>query len=102
MPQSNGSRAVSPNTTQPDLDDLINENHPQAGTTACSVEEYLSSPHSRANTNANTDINTSHPASWSWTSRLIAGPTISRVLAELGASVMRVASPHVTDLSALH
>ncbi|KAI9043628.1 purine and uridine phosphorylase [Aspergillus affinis] len=31
--------------------------------------------------------------------RVIAGPTITRSIAELGASVMRVVSPHVTDLS---
>ncbi|KAI1357860.1 CoA-transferase family III [Xylaria arbuscula] len=34
--------------------------------------------------------------------RVIAGPAITRSLAEMGASVMRITSPHVTDLSALH
>ena len=34
--------------------------------------------------------------------RVIAAPTITRSLAEMGASVMRVTSPNVTDHSALH
>lgn len=34
--------------------------------------------------------------------RVIAGPSITRGLAELGASVMRVTSPRVADMSPLH
>ncbi|KAK8080765.1 hypothetical protein PG997_008583 [Apiospora hydei] len=34
--------------------------------------------------------------------RVIAGPAVSRGLAELGASVMRVTAPHLTDMSVLH
>jgi crotonobetainyl-CoA:carnitine CoA-transferase CaiB-like acyl-CoA transferase len=34
--------------------------------------------------------------------RIIAGPAISRELAELGASVMRITAPHQPDISALH
>lgn len=34
--------------------------------------------------------------------RIIAGPAISRGLAELGASVMRVIGPHLPDFSMLH
>ncbi|KAK8127393.1 CoA-transferase family III [Apiospora sp. TS-2023a] len=34
--------------------------------------------------------------------RVIAGPAVSRGLAELGASVMRITAPHLTDMSALH
>jgi crotonobetainyl-CoA:carnitine CoA-transferase CaiB-like acyl-CoA transferase len=34
--------------------------------------------------------------------RVIAAPAITRGLAELGASVMRVAAPHLVDFSALH
>ncbi|KXN81470.1 hypothetical protein AN958_04551 [Leucoagaricus sp. SymC.cos] len=32
---------------------------------------------------------------------MVASPTITRELAELGASVLRTTSPHVTDLSSL-
>lgn len=34
--------------------------------------------------------------------RIVAGPSISRSLAEMGASVMRVTGPHVADFSGLH
>lgn len=34
--------------------------------------------------------------------RVIAGPAVSRGLAELGASVMRVTAPHLADMSHLH
>ncbi|KAK8052184.1 CoA-transferase family III domain-containing protein [Apiospora rasikravindrae] len=34
--------------------------------------------------------------------RVIAGPAVSRGLAELGASVMRITAPHLTDMSVLH
>ncbi|KEF60387.1 uncharacterized protein A1O9_01947 [Exophiala aquamarina CBS 119918] len=34
--------------------------------------------------------------------RIVAGPSIARGLAELGASVMRVTGPHVADFSGLH
>ncbi|KAF9893695.1 hypothetical protein FE257_009863 [Aspergillus nanangensis] len=113
------------------LDTLLNDQYRQAGTIAHSVDEYLASEHGRANRHAglyeitpleNQEQDQDHPPSW-WPNnpslpsspqrplaglkvvdltRVIAGPTISRSLAELGASVMRVVSPHVTDLSALH
>lgn len=35
-------------------------------------------------------------------SRVIAAPAITRGLAELGASVMRIVAPHLPDMSALH
>jgi crotonobetainyl-CoA:carnitine CoA-transferase CaiB-like acyl-CoA transferase len=34
--------------------------------------------------------------------RIVAGPSVSRTLAELGASVMRAAGPHIADFSGLH
>lgn len=34
--------------------------------------------------------------------RIVAGPSIGRSLAELGASVMRVTGPHIADFSGLH
>ncbi|KAI1177407.1 CoA-transferase family III domain-containing protein [Nemania sp. FL0916] len=114
----------------PALDDLMNNQYRQAGTTVMSAEEYLATPHARANAKAGLyeivrDAASSQPPSW-WPSsshntntsssspprpscrplaglkvvdltRVIAGPTITRGLAELGASVMRITSPHVVD-----
>jgi len=34
--------------------------------------------------------------------RIVAGPSIGRSLAELGASVMRITGPHIADFSGLH
>lgn len=113
--------------TAADLDELMNEQYRQAGTVAWSVDEYLASEHGQQSGKAGLyeltrDGASTQPPSW-WPenatlpssprrplaglkvvdlTRVIAGPTISRSLAELGASVMRVTSPHVTDLSALH
>lgn len=109
------------------LDELMNEQFRQAGTIAWTSEEYLSSEHGRKNSHVGLyEIqhipNPSQRPSW-WPenaslpsspkrplaglkvvdlTRVIAGPAIVRGLAELGASVMRVTSPYVTDLSALH
>lgn len=110
-----------------DLDELLNEKHRQSGVIAWSSDEYFASEQGKAVQNIglyeiNQAGNTSQPASW-WPenealplspqrplaglrvvdlSRIIAGPAISRGLAELGASVMRVTSPNVTDMSVLH
>ena len=106
----------------PTLDDLMNNKYRQAGTPVFRAEEYLATEHAQANANSGLyeitrDPNSSQPAAW-WPensslpssprrplaglkvidlTRVIAGPTITRALAELGASVMRVASPHVVD-----
>ena len=106
----------------PALDDLMNNQYRQAGTTVFSAEEYLATEHAQANAKVGLyevvrDANSSQPAGW-WPensslpsspkrplaglkvidlTRVIAGPTITRGLAELGASVMRVVSPHVVD-----
>lgn len=104
----------------------MNETYRQAGTIAWTPEEYLKSEHGRNSHVGLYEIqhvpNGSQKASW-WPenkalssspkrplaglkivdlTRIIAGPAISRELAELGASVMRVTYPDVTDLSALH
>ncbi|KAI0429415.1 CoA-transferase family III domain-containing protein [Xylaria sp. FL1042] len=108
-----------------ELDGLMNEQYKQAGTIAWTSEEYFSSEHGQASgrvglyelSKAGTQ-----PASW-WPAndsypaspkrplaglkvvdlcRVIAGPAITRGLAEMGASVMRITSPLITDLSALH
>lgn len=109
-----------------DLDSLMNDRHRQAGTICWSKEEYLSSPHGKANAHVGLyEIhhipNPKQAPSW-WTSqdgqtspgrplfglkvldltRILAAPTVSRELAELGASVLRITSSDVTDMSALH
>ncbi|KAJ5058821.1 CoA-transferase family III domain-containing protein [Bipolaris maydis] len=109
------------------LDELMNEKYRQAGTIAWSSEEYFASEHGQKNGRTGLyeikkDAASSQPASW-WPdhkshpsspkrplaglkvvdlTRVIAGPCISRSLAEMGASVMRVTSPHITDLSPVH
>ncbi|KAK2772124.1 putative alpha methylacyl-CoA racemase [Colletotrichum kahawae] len=111
------------------LDELMNEKHRQAGTIAYTADEYLASEQGQQCAKVGLyeilkDEKSNQPASW-WSqpvpqslesnsirplaglkvvdlTRVIAGPAISRSLAEMGASVMRVTSPNITDLSALH
>ncbi|OTB01271.1 hypothetical protein M426DRAFT_220774 [Hypoxylon sp. CI-4A] len=99
------------------LDQLMNEQYRQAGTIAYTSDEFLATEHGRECSQiglyeVQKDTNSTQPASW-WPenesnpsslkrplaglkvvdlSRVIAGPTISRSLAEMGASVMRVMS----------
>ncbi|KAI1482857.1 CoA-transferase family III [Daldinia eschscholtzii] len=110
-----------------ELDKLMNEKFRQAGTIAWSSDEYFASEHGQASGKVGLyettkDPNSTQPAAW-WPdnasypssakrplaglkvvdlARVIAGPAITRSLAEMGASVMRVTSPNVTDLSGLH
>ncbi|OLN97832.1 Succinyl-CoA-L-malate CoA-transferase beta subunit [Colletotrichum chlorophyti] len=110
-----------------ELDDLMNETYRQAGAVAWSSDEYFASDQGKAASKTGLyeitkDTHSSQPATW-WPenqsmpsspqrplaglkvvdlSRIIAGPLISRGLAEMGASVMRVTSPNVTDMSVLH
>ena len=109
------------------LDTLMNQKYRQAGTIAWTTEEFLASEHGKANKhvglyNLQKSSTHSQPASW-WPenssmpssakrplaglkvvdlTRVIAAPTITRGLAEMGASVMRVTSPEVTDLTGVH
>ncbi|KAJ5320049.1 hypothetical protein PENANT_c025G03727 [Penicillium antarcticum] len=108
-----------------ELDALMNETYRQAGTACLTTEEYKASKHGKANANAGlyelTHIpnRTQKPTWWQETSdtevkrplaglkvldltRVIAGPSISRGLAEWGASVMRVTGPGVLDFYPLH
>jgi crotonobetainyl-CoA:carnitine CoA-transferase CaiB-like acyl-CoA transferase len=97
----------------------------QAGTICWSVDEFKASEHGQANAHVglwetHRHSNPNQQASW-WPSspqtsparplaglkvvdltRVIAGPAITRGLAELGASVMRITAPHLQDLGTLH
>lgn len=111
--------------TAAEIENLMNDEYRQAGTTCWSVEEYLASEHGKANAHVGLyEVhhipNSKQLPSW-WTpveektaparplyglkvidlTRIIASPTITRELAELGASVMRITSPNVTDLTSL-
>ncbi|TGJ83218.1 hypothetical protein E0Z10_g5546 [Xylaria hypoxylon] len=108
-----------------EIDELMNNEYKQAGTIAWTSEEYFASEHGQASGSIGlyelSKIG-SQPAAW-WPNndsyppspkrplaglkvvdlcRIIAGPAIARSLAEMGASVMRITSPLITDLSALH
>ena len=108
-----------------DIEHRTSEVYGQAGTICWSPEEYLASEHGKANSKVGLyeihhHINPTQEPSW-WPSspdtsvkrplaglkvvdltRVIAGPAITRSLAEMGASVMRVVAPHVADLSVVH
>jgi hypothetical protein len=108
-----------------ELDSLCNTRLRTSGTVALSTEEYKASPHGKAN--AKTALWTIHehpnsnqaPTWWPSTpqtsparplaglkvvdfSRIIAAPTLTRGLAELGASVMRITAAHLPDMGFLH
>lgn len=104
---------------------LASDVYKQAGTICWSTEEFKNSEHGKANAHVGLyeihDVkNEKQPACW-WPeipetsaqrplaglkivdlTRIIAAPAVSRGLAELGASVMRVTAEHITDMSALH
>ena len=110
-----------------DLDDLSNEKYKQAGTIAYSVDEFQASEHGKANAHIalyelHKSPTSTHPSCW-WPeassmpsspkrplaglkvvdlTRVIAAPTITRGLAEMGASVMRITSANITEHSGLH
>lgn len=110
-----------------DIDELMNEKARTSGTIAWTSDEYFASEHGKASGTVGLYEITKDPSSTqqpSWwpehisnpsspkrplaglkvvdLTRIIAGPTITRSLAEMGASVMRIVSPHIADLSALH
>lgn len=108
-----------------DLQHLVTDNYRQAGTICETIESYRSSEHGRANAHVglfemfNVPTAKQHPGWWPSTpqtgtkrplhglkvvdlTRVIASPAVTRGLAELGASVMRVTSPKLTDYSQLH
>ena len=105
----------------------MNVQYHQAGTIAYSSSDYFNTLHGQSNSPIGlyelTHLpDSSHQPSW-WPNhpslpsspkrplaglkvidltRVIAGPTITRNLAEMGASVMRVTSPHVPDFTSVH
>ncbi|KAJ5090280.1 hypothetical protein N7532_008964 [Penicillium argentinense] len=109
-----------------ELDELMNDKFRTSGTVAWDSVEYFASDHGKASGKVGLyeimkDESSAQQPSW-WPeneslpsspkrplaglkvvdlTRIIAGPTITRSLAEMGASVMRVVSPHVTDMSGL-
>ena len=104
---------------------LASDVYKQAGTICWTTEEFKNSEHGKANAHVGLyeihDVkNQKQPACW-WPNssetgvkrplaglkvvdltRVIAAPALTRGLAELGASVMRVTAEHVTDMSMLH
>ena len=110
-----------------ELDVLMNEKHKQAGTIAWTSEEFFASEHGKANAHVGLyeitkPAGQDQPASW-WPenasmpssgsrplaglkvvdlTRVIAAPSLTRGLAEMGASVMRITASHLTDLSGVH
>jgi hypothetical protein len=104
---------------------IASDVYKQAGTICWTTEEFKNSEHGKANSHVGLyevreHANSSQPAGW-WDdapntsaqrplgglkvvdiTRVIAAPAITRGLAELGASVMRVTAPHLVDFSGLH
>ncbi|KAH7353710.1 CoA-transferase family III domain-containing protein [Plectosphaerella cucumerina] len=97
--------------------EALNAKHRQAGVKAFKHEEFLQTPHGRANVKVapwSVDaIETTTPPSPLPTSsdnrplsgikvleicRIIAGPTICRILGEYGADVLKITSPHLSDV----
>lgn len=108
-----------------DMQRLASDEYKQAGTICWTTEEYKQSEHGKANAHVGLFEIREHPNSTqkpSWwpespqtsarrplaglkvvdITRVIAAPAITRGLAELGASVMRITAPHLQDYSSLH
>lgn len=117
-------QAVGQKTAE-ELDRLENEEYRQAGTICYTSEEYFNTEHGKANAHVGLyelkEIKNPSQAPCWWTdnsqtspkrplgglkvvdlTRIIAAPAISRGLAELGASVMRITCPRLPDYSLLH
>ena len=109
-----------------ELDQLMNEQYRQAGTVCWITGEFQNSEHGKANAHVGmyelSKLESHQPAAW-WPdhvllpsppsrplaglkvvdlTRVIVAPTVTRCLAEMGASVMRVTAPRLTDLSLVH
>lgn len=115
--------------TASEIQELASETYKQAGTICWSPEEFLASEHYAANSHIGLyEIHhrpnpTQKPSWWPDSTsptlkttaarplaglkvvdltRVIAGPSMSKGLAELGASVMRIVAPHITDYAIMH
>lgn len=113
------------NIDSSEMQRLASDEYKQAGTICWTKDEFKKSEHGKANAHVGlyeiNDIqNSKQPACW-WPdspetsarrplaglkvvdlTRIIAAPAMTRGLAELGASVMRVTASHITDMSNLH
>lgn len=113
------------NIDSQDMQRLASDVYKQAGTICWTTEEYKKSAHGQANSHVGLFElehlpNTDQKPCW-WPSseqtgpqrplaglkvvditRVIAAPAITRGLAEMGASVMRITAPHLQDYSTLH
>ena len=108
-----------------ELDTIINHEYRQAGTICYTTDQFKATEHGKQNANSGlyelTHIsNPTQKPTWGTEcekgspnrplaglkvvdlTRVIAGPSISKGLAEWGASVMRVTGPDVKDIRALH
>ncbi|KAH8728284.1 CoA-transferase family III domain-containing protein [Phaeosphaeriaceae sp. PMI808] len=83
---------------------LASDVYKQAGTICWTIDEFKQSEHGKANAHVGLyDIHS--PAGGLKVvdlTRIIAAPALTRGLAELGASVMRVTTEHIPDMSSLH
>jgi hypothetical protein len=108
-----------------EIEDRANDQFRQAGTIAWTPEEYKTSEHGKANAHVGLyeihrhELSIKQPMWWTDSpqtsparplaglkiidlTRIIAGPTVGRECAELGASVMRITAPHIADFSGMH
>lgn len=108
-----------------ELQKLASDVYKQAGTICWTTDEFKTSEHGKANAHIGLyeihDVknNKQSPCWWPDSpetsaqrplaglkvvdlTRVIAAPAVTRGLAELGASVMRVTAAHITDMSSLH
>jgi len=104
---------------------LASDVYKQAGTICWTTDEFKNSEHGKANAHVGLfeihDVKNEKQAPCWWSSspetspqrplaglkvvdltRVIAAPAVTRGLAELGASVMRITASHITDMSGLH
>lgn len=108
-----------------DLQKLMSDEYKQAGTICWTTEEFKNSEHGKATAHIglyeiHEAPNKKQPACW-WPNspqtsperplaglkvvdltRIIAAPAVTRGLAELGASVMQITAPHLSDMHGLH
>lgn len=107
-----------------EMQTLASDKYKQAGTICYTTDEFKASEHGKANAHIGLFEIREHaskqaPGWWPDSpqtsakrplaglkvvdiTRVIAAPAITRGLAELGASVMRVTAPHLVDYSSLH